>query len=147
MDQTSVYYNMGCRSTVDFVGATCIPAATEGIEGYRCTMALTVGADGRKFPPHFVFQEQPGDEVEKEFRGYCDSSVATFSVQAKAWFDREVMLDWIENVRKGIVTEPSLLILDSLGIHKMPEVLDALACTGTAVLFVPEGLYGRRSTT
>ncbi|KAL4085596.1 hypothetical protein PRIC1_014932 [Phytophthora ramorum] len=110
-------------------------------------MALTVGADGRKFPPHFVFQEQPGDEVEKEFRGYCDSSVATFSVQAKAWFDREVMLDWIENVRKGIVTEPSLLILDSLGVHKMPEVFDALACTGTAVLFVPEGLYGRRSTT
>ncbi|EGZ19215.1 hypothetical protein PHYSODRAFT_492561 [Phytophthora sojae] len=52
------------------------------------------------------------------------------------------MLDWIENAWKPIVTEPSLLILDSLKVHKMAEVLDALACTGTAVQFVPGGCTG-----
>ncbi|KAE8908078.1 hypothetical protein PF001_g22017 [Phytophthora fragariae] len=69
MDQTSVYYNMSSRSTVDFVSATCIPAATGGAESYRCTMAHTVAADGGKFPPHFVFQGQPGGDVGEGVQG------------------------------------------------------------------------------
>ncbi|EGZ09752.1 hypothetical protein PHYSODRAFT_367588, partial [Phytophthora sojae] len=142
MDQTSIYSTMASRTTVGVVGATRVSTLTEGSDSYRCTMAVTVAADGRKFPPHFVFQGQPGGDVEREVRSYCEEEVATFSVQAKAWFDLRVMLDWIENAWKPIVTEPSLLILDSLKVHKMAEVLDALACTGTAVQFVPGGCTG-----
>ncbi|KAE9230409.1 hypothetical protein PF005_g3486 [Phytophthora fragariae] len=52
------------------------------------------------------------------------------------------MLEWIEKCRKHIVLEPSVLILDSLSVHKMAEVADALACTGTSVLYVPSGCTG-----
>ncbi|KAG2894859.1 hypothetical protein JG687_00008037 [Phytophthora cactorum] len=85
---------------------------------------------------------QPGGNVEKEISTYGEVSVATFSVQAKAWFDLRVMVNWIENSWKPNATVHSILILDSLKVHKMAEVVDALACTGTLVLFVPGGCTG-----
>lgn len=45
------------------------------------------------------------------------------------------MLEWIDNVWKHIVVEPSVLILDSLRVHKEAVVADALACTGTTVIY------------
>lgn len=88
---------MCSKTTVDFVGATSVPTLTEGSENYRYTMALTVAADGGGgVPPHFVSQRQPGFDVEKEVSRYCEASIATVSVQAKARFDLRDMLDWIE---------------------------------------------------
>ncbi|KAG3101257.1 hypothetical protein PI124_g14572 [Phytophthora idaei] len=52
------------------------------------------------------------------------------------------MVDWIENSWQPNATVPSILILDSLKVHKMAEVVDALACTGTSVLSVPAGCTG-----
>ncbi|EGZ11348.1 hypothetical protein PHYSODRAFT_401080, partial [Phytophthora sojae] len=65
-----------------------------------------------------------------------------FSVQESAWFDERVMLEWIEKCWNYIVVEPSVLILDSLSVHKKEEIADALACTGTSVLYVPGGCTG-----
>ncbi|GMF55053.1 unnamed protein product [Phytophthora fragariaefolia] len=66
MDQTSVFWGMGRRSTVDFVGAPTVQSTTNDSEGYRCTMALTIAADGRVLPPHFVYNGAPGGDVERE---------------------------------------------------------------------------------
>lgn len=44
----SIYCNLGCRSTVDFVGVTSITT-----NWY--TIAITIASDGRKSPPYFLF--------------------------------------------------------------------------------------------
>ncbi|GMF20848.1 unnamed protein product [Phytophthora fragariaefolia] len=142
MDQTSVFWGMGRRSTVDFVGAPTVRSTTNDSEGYRCTMALTIAADGRVLPPYFVYNGAPGGDVEREVSAFCLANVATFSVQECAWFDDRVMLEWIKKSWKPNVVEPCVLILDSLAVHKKSEVADALACTGTAVIYVPGGCTG-----
>ncbi|KAG6945867.1 hypothetical protein JG688_00016333, partial [Phytophthora aleatoria] len=43
---------------------------------------------------------------------------------------------------KHVVCEPSVLILDSLSVHKKAEIADALACTDTSVVYVPGGRIG-----
>ncbi|EGZ12138.1 hypothetical protein PHYSODRAFT_515017 [Phytophthora sojae] len=142
IDQTSVYWDMGTRTTVEFVGAPTVRSTTNESEGYRCTMMLSVSADGRIFPPHFVYNGAPGGDVKKELNKFCLEDVATFSVQESAWFDERVTLEWIEKCWKYIVVKPSVLILDSLSVHKKAEIADALACTGTSVLYVPGGCTG-----
>ncbi|GMF57506.1 unnamed protein product [Phytophthora fragariaefolia] len=46
MDQTSVYWDMVKRTTVEFDAATTVSSITTDVGGHRCTMALTVAADG-----------------------------------------------------------------------------------------------------
>ncbi|EGZ07158.1 hypothetical protein PHYSODRAFT_529700 [Phytophthora sojae] len=94
------------------------------------------------FSATLCLQWCPGGDVEKELNKFCVEDVATFSVQESAWFDERVMLEWIEKCRKYIVVETSVLILDSLSVHKEAEIADALACTGTLVLYVPGGCTG-----
>lgn len=106
---------------------------------YRCTMAVTACSDGRILPPHLVFRGKQGGDVEKEVTAFADESVATFSVQAKAWFDERVMMEWISRCWSFIVTEPCILILDSLKVHKSAAVAARLADMGTVVLYVPAG--------
>ncbi|GMF32548.1 unnamed protein product [Phytophthora lilii] len=146
MDQTSVYWEMGRRTTVEFVGATTVRTTTNTSEGYRCTMAVRAAADGRVLPPHYVYNGDPGGDVEAEVTKYFSGEVAAFSVQKSAWFDERVMMEWIDKCWKHIVCEPSVLILDSLSVHKKAEIADAkasaISCTGTAVLYVPGGCTG-----
>ena len=81
MDQTSIYWNLGPNTTVDFVGVRTVPSVSSGKGAYRCTMALTVCSDGRMLPPHFVFKGTCGGNVDAEVQQYCDKETATFSVQ------------------------------------------------------------------
>jgi hypothetical protein len=121
MDQTSVYCQLGARTTVDFVGVKRVPCSLAGKGGYRCTVALTACADGRLLPPHFVFKGKLGDVVEK-VTSFCEPDTATCAVQSNAWFDEATMLDWIEQVWRHEVTGPTVLILDSLRVHKADAV-------------------------
>ncbi|GMF37324.1 unnamed protein product [Phytophthora fragariaefolia] len=67
-------------------------------------------------------------------------------------FKARAVEDWREAKTRGVsrvefaksrgVVEPSVLILDSLSVHMMAEIADALACTGTSVLYVPGGCTG-----
>lgn len=142
MDQTAIFCTLGSKTTVEFIGKETVPAVCGGNDSWRCTVALTASADGRMHAPHFVFKAEPGGEVEREVRAFAVEEVATFSVQRNAWFDVRVMLEWIENCWRFIVSEPCILILDSLAVHKCDAVVEALAHYGTAVKFVPGGCTG-----
>ncbi|POM80052.1 LOW QUALITY PROTEIN: Hypothetical protein PHPALM_2159 [Phytophthora palmivora] len=137
MAQTAVYGDVGATTTVDFVGVTRVPANGAGKGSYRCTAALLACADGRMLPPHFGFAGEPGNDVHREVPRYCVPSVATFSVQAKAWFSERVMLEWIEQQYE--VHGPSVLILDCLKVHKCVAVRRRLAEMGTYTVYVPAG--------
>lgn len=51
MDQTSVYCNLGARTTVDVVGTRRVAATAGGKGSFRCTLAILVCADGRMGQP------------------------------------------------------------------------------------------------
>jgi hypothetical protein len=70
-----------------------------------------------------------------------------YRCQEKAWFDEEVMLDWVEcclkpytaNVPCGILP---LLLLDDFKVHKMGVVIQAIQALGMEVEFIPPGCTG-----
>jgi hypothetical protein len=137
MNQTDVYCDVGSMMTADFVGVSCVPAHGGGKGGYRFTAALLVCADGRMLPPRFVFAGEPDNDVYDEVQTYCEPGVTTFSVQTKAWFDERVMLEWIDKMWQYEVSEPYVLILDCLKVHKCGAVRQRLAEMGTYAVFVP----------
>lgn len=139
MDQTAMFTSAGAVTTVEVRGAKTVPVASGGGEMYRCTLAVTACSDGRILPPDFVFSGKPGGDVEAEITAFVDESVATFSVQAKAWFDERVMLEWVDKCWTFIVTDPCILILDSQTVHRSAVVASQLADMGTMVLYVPGG--------
>ncbi|DAZ98656.1 TPA: hypothetical protein N0F65_000851, partial [Lagenidium giganteum] len=71
-------YVARCRIhiTIDVNEAKKIPAVCGGRGVYRCTVALTAYADGRKIPPHFVFQGSKTGAVADEVSQFANSSVA-----------------------------------------------------------------------
>ncbi|DBA05416.1 TPA: hypothetical protein N0F65_007578 [Lagenidium giganteum] len=142
MDQTAIFQSMGSRVTIDFTGSQQVPAITDGSDSYRCTLAITASEDGRILPPYFVFKGKPGGSVEAEVTAFTHLSISTFSVQENAWFDERVMLEWVETCWAHVVTEPSVLIIDSLKIRKLQSVRRALAELGTIVGYVPAGCTG-----
>jgi hypothetical protein len=80
-----------------------------------------------------------GGDVEEEVTSFCEPDTATCAVQSNAWFDEATMLDWIEQVWRHEVTGPTVLILDSLKVHKSDAVKEALAYMGTYPLYVAGG--------
>ncbi|DBA03072.1 TPA: hypothetical protein N0F65_003319 [Lagenidium giganteum] len=122
MDQTAIIQSMGSRMTIDFIGSQQVPAITDGSDSYRCTLAITLSADGLILPPHFGFKGKPGGSVEEEVMVFTHPSVATFFMQENAWFD-----------------EHSRQYSSSLKIHKLQSVRRALAELGTIVEYVPAG--------
>lgn len=142
MDQTAIFGDAKVITTVEEVGAETVPCITEGPTSCRVTVALLVRADGVMFPPHFVFKGAPAGAVEREVRMFAPPDVATFSVQENAWFDDRVMQEWIDYAYFPTVESHSLLILDSLKIHKSTKVSEKLAEVATDVLYVPSGCTG-----
>lgn len=101
-----------------------------------------MSVDGRVDPPHFVFKGSAGGDIEREVDVFKDSETAIFSVQTSERFDERVMLEWIKKRWRHAVVELSVLILDSLKVHKNATVADALASSCTAVPYVPGGCTG-----
>ena len=69
-----------------------------------------------------------------------------YRVQEKAWFTKDIMLEWIEVVLKPYVAEPPgivpILFLDSFTVHKMGSVVNAIQALGVEVDFIPPGCTG-----
>ncbi|KAG2772192.1 hypothetical protein PC129_g12560 [Phytophthora cactorum] len=66
-----------------------------------------------------------------------------YTVQAKAYCDKKVMEEWIENVWAPGIQGPSVLVLDSLKTHKMECVRTRLVANAhTSVVYVPPGVTG-----
>jgi len=70
-----------------------------------------------------------------------------YRCQEKAWFDEDVMMEWvekilapyIENVPRGIIP---LLLLDDFSVHKTGAVVGAIQALGVEVEFIPPGCTG-----
>lgn len=74
-------------------------------------------------------------------------SELVYRCQEKAWFDEQVMMDWVQeilapyvaNVPRGIVP---IILLDDFTVHKSGRVVDAIQQLGIEVEFIPPGCTG-----
>ena len=92
MDQTSIFFNDGTTTTIDNVGSTMV-SVSQSSSTIRCSVALTIRLDGTKCIQHVVFKAEPGGSILNEVQSYATD--ATVSAQTHAWFDKNVMHEWI----------------------------------------------------
>jgi DDE superfamily endonuclease len=99
-----------------------------------------------KLPLYVVFKcsAKPSGRVYKELKkgeGYTEECM--YITQDKAWFDEQVMLDWIERVWSKLIEDRggklTYLLLDEFAVHVTSKVLEALVKLSTEVDIIPAG--------
>jgi hypothetical protein len=70
-----------------------------------------------------------------------------YTVQEKAWFGEEVMLEWVDTVlapyaAKAPIGIILILFLDSFKVHMLGTVADAIHKLGVEIKFIPLGCTG-----
>lgn len=98
MDQTSIEPDSVPKSTVDLRGAKSIASRKSTLPTSRITALLAVCSTGDKLPPLLVFKGRPGGRVHREVRRLAAdfSNQVACTVQANAWTNEAVMIDWVE---------------------------------------------------
>uniref|UniRef100_H3H3S5 DDE-1 domain-containing protein n=1 Tax=Phytophthora ramorum TaxID=164328 RepID=H3H3S5_PHYRM len=144
MDQTSVCVDMTPHSTIEFVGARTVDVVRSATpDTFRASVFLCASATGRKLLPMVVFAGTPGAIVHDELKEdmHYDWNSGCYTVQAKAYCDKRVMIKWIDKVWAPDIQGPSVLALDSLKTHKMECIRTRLVDHAyTSVVYVPPGV-------
>lgn len=97
MDQTAVYMDMCPARIIYFNGSKDVDVAQSmSPNSFRASVFLCASATGRKLPQLVVFAGKQQGQVHQEVVGFSDRIVA--AVQANAYADECVMLEWIDNV-------------------------------------------------
>jgi DDE superfamily endonuclease len=137
MDRTAVYFESKSKCKVAKKGARCVCAQDSGSDAKRCTIAVTVAADGTKLPPFFVFKGQPGWKTELTLleQGIKDCC------QPNAWFDKTVYQKWINAILEPYVrgNGNALLLVDHYKVHMMQKFVTACNSIGAAVNYILAG--------
>lgn len=111
---------------------------------FRATDFLCASATGVKYRPMVGFAGAPEGQVHREL--WCDKAYdwddAHYTVQCNAYCDAQVMQEWIEEVWRPSVEGTSVLLLDSLKVHRMQSVQRALKDCHMRLEFVPPGVTG-----
>ena len=86
-----------------------------------------------------------GTIARRELPTYPDN--CHWACQAKAWFDENIMLEWVEQVLKPyLVSAPPyvvpLILLDSFKVHMLRSAVEAIQSLGAEVEFIPPGCTG-----
>ncbi|DBA03047.1 TPA: hypothetical protein N0F65_003235 [Lagenidium giganteum] len=106
---------MSGRTTIEFVGARNVDVVLSmTTTSFRVSVVLCVPASGYKLKPFIVFAGSKGGKVRQEL------------VQKNAWWDESIMHKWIDEVWAPNVQSASVLLLDSLKVHKMSSVRSKL---------------------
>ena len=99
-------------------------------DSHRCTIAFTVTVSGKILPPFVVYKGAKGGRIHtKELPNHPQGNF--YTVQKKAWFNEEVMLQWVDTVlAPSAATAPigiiPILFHDSFKVHMLGTVVDAI---------------------
>jgi hypothetical protein len=144
-DETNIPFSQERRYTYTGKGARTVNI--KGTEGSnRCSVMLGANMTGdKKLLPFVIFKgvNSRGGTVRKEIENKHGYPVRLeYGVQAKAWMDEGLMIEWIEKVWKShIATIGSLtyLLLDECSVHLTANVRQAFANCNTCIDFIPPG--------
>ncbi|KAG7367560.1 hypothetical protein IV203_030231 [Nitzschia inconspicua] len=94
MDQTPLPFSLASTTTLELEGEKTVTVRQTGNSKTRCTVSLTITADGGKLKPMIIFKGQRGGTIatrELAASQYRDNTV--LSCQTNAWQDGENMND------------------------------------------------------
>jgi hypothetical protein len=107
----------------------------------HCTVTFTISASGNILKLMVVYQGAPrGCIALRELPLHPHE--CHYAMQKKAWFDKAVMLDWVENVLAPYVaTTPAgvipIVFLDSFKVHLLESVAYAIKSLSVEIKFIP----------
>ncbi|KAG7340960.1 DDE superfamily endonuclease [Nitzschia inconspicua] len=109
----------------------------------RCTVSLTITADGEKLKPMIIFKGQRGGTIatrELAASQYRDNMV--LSCQTNAWQDEENMNDWVDGVlvphlQQHAVGSPVYLFLDQFAAHDTASFRTRMDSLGVTLKLIP----------
>jgi hypothetical protein len=150
MDQTAVYQDMMPRSTIDSIGITSVSTITANTSE-RVTAVLCVCSNGEKLRPMIIFKGSETGRIAWRIhaRNTPFPPEAVYAVQANAWMDQRIMIEWLELVLFPYVDaliqggRRIVLVLDTLRVHRTPEVMRRIHGKMLRIIFVPGGLTGQ----
>ena len=146
MDQTPMWYAMTPKTTIEPRGSRTVNVRTATGDSERVTVAVTITASGHLLPSMVVFKGSPTGTIARREIPTLPRGLL-YRVNAKAWFNEQIMLDWVEHVLAPYVaTAPEgivpILFLDMFKVHMMQSVVQAIQALGVQVEFIPAGCTG-----
>lgn len=137
MDQTAVFYESKPSKIVAKKGANTVSCRDSGSNARRCTVCVTVAADGTKLPPFFIFKGKPGARLEQ---GFLEQGIPA-CCQEKGWFNEAVVPKWFNLVVEPYIrsTNNGLLLVDHFKVHLGKSFSDNCAALGIQLEFIPPG--------
>eukprot|EP00873_Tetraselmis_striata_P007148 jgi/Tetstr1/427412/TSEL_017576.t1 len=116
---------------------------------FGLTALLTIFSDGSTMPPLFVVKGKERDPTWKKDADmkqvFVDAGMAEIQIthQDNAWMDRAIFLKWVKDiflpwtVDKRSTETPMILIMDNLGAHINPEVLQLFVDNHVIIVPLP----------
>ena len=137
MDQTAIYFEDKSKTSIQKRGAKVVTIRDSGSDAKRCTLVVTVAADGTKLPPFFIFKGVPGAKLEKSLK----RNKINACCQNKGWFDETVTPKYIDTIIAPYVAgaEKCLLLVDHFKVHLMDSFVNGLGSIGVDIEFIPKG--------
>jgi DDE superfamily endonuclease len=137
MDQTAIHFESKSTYTVARTGVKNVPTKGSGSDSKRCTVVVTIAADGTKHPPFFVFKGQPGKTLE---RSLLQLNIK-WCCQVNAWFDELVALKWVDAILEPYVgvEENAFLLIDHYSVQFLGSFVRACNNIGVEADYIPKG--------
>jgi hypothetical protein len=130
MDQTPMRYAMTPKTTIEHCGSRTVNVRTTTGDSKRVTAAVTITESGHQLLSMVVFKGSPTGTIARREIPTLPAGLF-YQVNAKAWFNKKVMLDWVKLVLAlYIATAPKdivpILFLDMFKVHMMQSVVQAI---------------------
>ncbi len=140
MDETAVYFDAHHCSTIHERGAKTVSVRRGSSENKRCTVCITVAADGRKLPLFVIFKGAVNGRISQNLHHILPHGIFGCT-QPKGWMDNRVMELWKEKVWKPYIegVANTALLLDKMESHIHPSFIDSVGELGTRVIEIPGG--------
>jgi hypothetical protein len=97
MDQMPMWYAMTPKTTVESRGSHTVNAHTAMGNSKPITVAVTITASGHQLPLMVVFKGSPKGTIARSEIPTLPTGLF-YKVNKKAWFNKQVMLDWVKLV-------------------------------------------------
>ena len=119
-------------------GATTVSVRHGSSDNKRCTICVTVAADGTKLPFFVIVKSAVIGRIANNLHRIMHDGMYGCT-QPKSWMENRVMQLWKEKVWKPYVegTMRSALPLDRMGSHTHPDFIDTADELGTRVIAIP----------
>ncbi|KAG7365792.1 DDE superfamily endonuclease [Nitzschia inconspicua] len=143
MDQTPLPFSLASSTTLELEGEKTVTVRQTGNSKTRCTVSLTITADGGKLKPMIIFKGQRGGTIatrELAASQYRDNMV--LSCQSNAWQDEENMNDWVDGVlvphlQQHAAGSPVYLFLDQFAAHDTASFRTRMDSLGVTLKLIP----------